>query len=157
VRTYAHIPENSGFTLANWIEAIRAGNTFVSSGPLLKFTVNDSPPGSVIHVSKDAPNVHIRAHASCATEIGGLGVIRNGLEQIESVLPLPQSYSAELEFDYPVEESCWLAARCGGLQAPDDVGPRWAHATPITVLYEDKPFVMRSALPVSEAIAGSYS
>ena len=39
-RTYAYIPPDEPFTYDNWCRALRGGNTFLSGGPLLRFTVD---------------------------------------------------------------------------------------------------------------------
>ena len=43
IRTYADLGED--FTAQGWIDAIKNGNTYVSSGPLVEFTVNGKGPG----------------------------------------------------------------------------------------------------------------
>ena len=43
IRTYADLGEN--FTAQGWIDAIKNGHTYVSSGPLVEFTVNGKGPG----------------------------------------------------------------------------------------------------------------
>jgi len=35
-RTYAHLAPGEPFSYANWIEAVRAGRTFVTNGPLCR-------------------------------------------------------------------------------------------------------------------------
>lgn len=48
IRTYAYLPEEPTFW--TYINAIKAGRTFATNGPLITaFTVSDSLPGSVIH------------------------------------------------------------------------------------------------------------
>ena len=42
------------FTYKAWIEAVRAGRTFVTNGPLLAFTVNGQAPGAVLDLSASA-------------------------------------------------------------------------------------------------------
>ncbi len=44
LRTYAKLESGQELTYKNWIEAVRAGRTFVTTGPLLSFTVNGQEP-----------------------------------------------------------------------------------------------------------------
>ena len=44
MRTYAYLPRDQEFNYSNWIEALRAGRTYVSNGPLLHFTINGEVP-----------------------------------------------------------------------------------------------------------------
>ena len=46
MRTYAQLPRGQDFTYSNWIEAVRAGRTFVSNGPILNFMINGEVPAS---------------------------------------------------------------------------------------------------------------
>src|SRR5205807_448971 len=47
-RTYARLQEGQEFSYQNWVEAVRAGRTFVTYGPLVNFRVNGQDPGTVI-------------------------------------------------------------------------------------------------------------
>src|SRR6266851_4916778 len=49
-RTYARLQPGEEFTYKNWIEAVRAGRTFATKGPLLLLTVNGQDPGAVINL-----------------------------------------------------------------------------------------------------------
>ena len=46
VRTYARIPDGREFTYDAWLEAVRSGNTFVTYGPLMEFSVGGRRPGA---------------------------------------------------------------------------------------------------------------
>jgi hypothetical protein len=59
VRTYA---KSNGATYSSWIEAVRAGRTYVSSGPLVEFTINGHGPGEPVELSSPGP-VEIRVAA----------------------------------------------------------------------------------------------
>jgi hypothetical protein len=61
VRTYAKLGWEEELTYQNWIEAVRVGRTFVSSGPLLWFSVQDQAPGSVVALAAEKNSVHVRA------------------------------------------------------------------------------------------------
>ncbi|MGH7224747.1 MAG: hypothetical protein ACRELF_16110, partial [Gemmataceae bacterium] len=52
VRTYARLEPNQEFSYGAWIEAVRAGRTFVTDGPLLALSVNGHDPGSVLSLPK---------------------------------------------------------------------------------------------------------
>src|SRR5262249_14227305 len=54
VRPYARIDPAEEFTYRAWIEAIRAGRTFVTNGPILTLEVNGHGPGAVVQF-KDVP------------------------------------------------------------------------------------------------------
>lgn len=50
VRTYAYIRDS--FSYHAWLDAIKAGRTFVSTGPVVRLTANGSPIGSDLMLSK---------------------------------------------------------------------------------------------------------
>jgi TolB protein len=49
-RVYVHVPEP--FTLDRYLDRLKAGRSFVTSGPLLRFTAGGGEPGDVIPGSK---------------------------------------------------------------------------------------------------------
>ena len=58
IRTYAHLGERE-FTYEGWMDAVRAGNTFVTVGPLIEFTVDGQPPGSRIELPASGGTVDV--------------------------------------------------------------------------------------------------
>ena len=63
-RTYAHLGQDE-FTFANWAKAIRRGNTFVSSGPLLLFKADGHVPGEEIVMPPGGGTVEVTCQAKC--------------------------------------------------------------------------------------------
>src|SRR5205807_1939944 len=112
-RTYAHLAPGEPFSYANWIEAVRAGRTFVTNGPLMSFTVDGQEPGATLHLSHPGQIVRIRAEAQCVEEFDGIEVLLSG-KVIASEAPTGPPYRAVIEMDWPMRASSWLAARCWG-------------------------------------------
>lgn len=141
LRTYARLQGGEEFTYKAWIEAVRAGRTFVTGGPLLAFTVNGLDPGAAIEVPAEAPAVQIRAEARSAVPFGRLELIANGLA-VAGVEPSGSPPSALLEGNFTVPASGWLAARCRGPEAPSvyDPDPQIAaHTSPVYVQIDGRP------------------
>jgi hypothetical protein len=132
-RTWAQLGPGEELTYKGWIEAVRAGRTFVSTWALLKFTVNGRGPGTVLDVPAGIRTVHVRAEVSGLGRFDKLEVLVNGLVAAEqdAVLPGPSPNWMVLEADIPIEQSGWLAARCGGLPL--------AHTSPVYVHLEGRP------------------
>jgi hypothetical protein len=126
VRTYARLQEGEDFTYKHWIEAVRAGRTFVTNGPLLTFTVNELDPGAVIDQPADVRKVRIQAHARSILPFERLEVIVNG-EVLAGAEASGAPAEARLEGELEVPGTCWLGARCWG-----DVGVA-AHTSPVYV------------------------
>lgn len=121
MRTYVQLRPGETLTLPVWIEALRAGRSFVTTGPLLNFAVNEQPPGSVIRA--EGP-VRVRAEVKTRHPGQRLSILRNGLE-IASAEVAGDGTSAAMEIDVPADESCWLAAR--------SCGEQFAHTSPVYV------------------------
>ena len=65
VRTYTHLLTDEALTFDAWAAAVRAGRTFVTSGPILELTVDGREPGEVIQLSSPGHlEVVARARAS---------------------------------------------------------------------------------------------
>ena len=68
VRTYARIdPTAAEFTYEAWKEAVRRGETFVTYGPLLEFTVDGQPMGSRIAMTAQGGTVDVTWQAASVT------------------------------------------------------------------------------------------
>jgi hypothetical protein len=134
-RTYARLQPDEPFTHQTWIEALRAGRTFVTNGPILSFTVDERDPGSVIDLpSLDQP-VQIAAEVRSLVPVESLELIVNGqvFHQVEAVGSPP---SASLHLDTKLPAAGWLAVRCSGpLAFPEsNSSVRFgAHTSPIYV------------------------
>jgi hypothetical protein len=113
VRTYARLNEGEEFSYRNWIEAIRAGRTVVTNGPLLTFTVNGQELGSTIALESAGQMVRIRAEARSAVPMDYLEIILDG-ECVARKAAEGSPSSAVIETDVGIPRSGWLAARCGG-------------------------------------------
>jgi hypothetical protein len=148
-RTYARLGPGQEFNYQNWIEAVRAGRTFVTSGPILLFTVNGQDPGAVIEVPTTAPRVQVRAEVRSLVPLERLEVLANnavvaGIESAGS----PASAIVEAEVHMP--SGGWLTARCWG--AYDNAMEEWvaAQASPIYVQVQGR------SLPADAKAASAF-
>src|SRR5207244_8114703 len=76
-RTYARLQDGAALDYASWIEAVRAGRTTVTLGPLLQLTANDQGPGSVLDLPSDATAIHISAKAASLSPFDRIEVVAN--------------------------------------------------------------------------------
>jgi hypothetical protein len=112
-RTYAKLAVDEPFTYKHWIEAVRAGRTFVTTGPVVSLEVNGHGPGHVVDLESPNQLIRIRAEARANSELEALELIING-RTVRSVRPASGGTEAVLEFETEMSESSWLVARCGG-------------------------------------------
>jgi hypothetical protein len=110
-RTYAHIDSGLDFSYHSWIEAVRAGRSFVTLGPLLRFEVNNAGPGSVLALELSTTKVVVRAEAKAVESFDRLEIVMNG-EVIASAQVSDNCAALEIECDGA--RAKWMAARCLG-------------------------------------------
>lgn len=130
VRFYTFIDGELGFD--TWRESIRSGHTFVSSGPVLEFTVDGRIPGEELLVSPGS-RISVTARAlghegqvplrDLEVVVHGQVVGRVEAGEVEGQDP----DELELQLDLPVERGFWIAARASA--GPD----QYAHTTPVYV------------------------
>jgi len=115
-RTYARLQSGQEFTYKNWIEAVRAGRTIVTDGPLLSFAVNDQDPGAVLDLPCSPTNVRVRAEARSLLPFTRLEVVYNGAVVAHAEASGAPCH-ASVKTDVPITAPGWMTARCGGAQA----------------------------------------
>jgi hypothetical protein len=108
---------------------VKAGHTFVTTGPMLELTVNGKLPGSVIEARRgDTLRVNVSAFRQ-PTGPAYLEVVSQG-DVIRSVRPSKENQTElSAEFTVPVRGSIWIAARTAG-----------AHTTPVYVKVDGRRF-----------------
>lgn len=136
-RTYAYIGREE-FSFANWAKAVRAGNTFQTTGPLLFFRADGHVPGDTITLGLGGGTVEVNAEARCFVPIHRLEVVLNGqvvARREENAGTLEMSLNEKIRVPGPA----WLAARCHSQVEPTAViGGTWsyaitAHTSPVYV------------------------
>ena len=105
-RAYVHI--EGEFDYEKWIDGIRCGRTFTTSGPLVFLDVDGQGPGSVIVPDPDKRS-QVRVRAISRFPLGRVQIVSNGevLEEVET-----QARDATLECPLPLDTSRWVVARC---------------------------------------------
>jgi hypothetical protein len=112
-RTYARLQPGDEFTYKNWIEAVRAGRTFVTTGPLISLSVNGHDPGAVLDLPDGDTTVQVKAEAQSLDAFDYLAVLMNGSVAARSEASGSPS-RATLEADLVVREGSLLVATCMG-------------------------------------------
>jgi hypothetical protein len=114
-------------TFERWMAALKAGHTFVSTGPMILLTVNGRIPGDSLDVQPGA-TLHITAEAfgeAKQAPLHKLEVI--GHSKVLQADAGQDPAHRRLEFDLPAKHGIWIAARC-------DAGTgQVAHTTPVYV------------------------
>lgn len=138
MRTYARLLFGEELSCKTWIEAVRAGRTFVTNGPLLFLEVNGSGPGTTVLLPPAADKVRVKVQAQSVTPFDRLELVRNG-DVIADASPSRERNMTMLEADIPASESYWLAARCRG------DGELLAQTSAVRVQVPGRPFRVRES------------
>ncbi len=117
-RVYVNLGEEQ-FTLDNWRESLKQGNSFITRGPMLFFSVNGEQPGSTLELKKGQLDFQVDAKALTPDGPIPVEVVYNG----EVILK-----TSETSFQVTIKDSGWLALRCEG-----------AHSNPIYINVEGRP------------------
>jgi hypothetical protein len=146
VRTYAQLAEGDTFGFESWADAVRAGRTFQTSGPLLQLRIEGQGPGSVLSLPPDGGSVSVEATAAAAHQLDRLEIVVNGAPVVSAAA----SGSREIRISetIAIDGTSWVAARCTTPYSmrtafPTAVG---AHTSPVYVQCGD-----RQQIDVSDA------
>jgi hypothetical protein len=147
VRTYARLPPGEALSYGAWAEAVRAGRTFATNGPLLSLTVEGQGPGAVLDVPPEGRQLRVRAEAQSTVPFDRLEVLADG-EVIAEKEASGNRQSAALEVEHAAAGSGWLAARCWGRERLGDGQCIYAHTSPVYFQAEGRPL-----RPAAETVA----
>jgi hypothetical protein len=155
VRTYAKIPDDKEFTYESWIDAVKAGHTFVSYGPLMEFTVEGKPPGSRIRMKRSGGTVDISYElASVTVPMSRVELIVNGEIRESQAL---DSWKGEGHSSLRIDRSSWIALLVRG-HYEDRPEIIVAHSSPVMVEVEGSEFYSAAdALSILEQIEGALA
>ena len=138
-RTYARL--NGPLTEAAYLEAIRAGRTFATSGPMLVLTVNGLDSGAEIRFSsKQSKPLLVKAQLRSIQPIDSLEIVSNGVVakriSLKDRMPSPLLKESVAMAFKPLR-SGWVAARA--LFKSPDGRLRQAHTSPVYITVDGRP------------------
>jgi TolB protein len=110
-RTFALV--DGPLSVRSWLDAVRRGRTFLSTGPLIFIDVDGHKPGDEIAVSSTAAaDVHVKAEAMSITPVDSLQIIVDG----DVVKTVAATDKAHIAFDgtVPMPNGGWIVARVLG-------------------------------------------
>ena len=152
-------------TYPKWLDSVRRGRTFVTTGPMIEFRINGEDIGSEI-VLDDAAAVKLTGRASFDPEqdhLAFLELLQNG-EAVARFSRVRGDDHIEFEVERMVDEASWFAIRGYGVRLQEDPLLIWAtqgisagpmqfhsfqptsnvHSAPIYVTLKDRPEIERS-------------
>ncbi len=145
-RFYAKV--RGEFSWKSWMNAVRRGRTFATSGPLLFATVNGLDPGEELRLDEPG-DVQVRVEAVSKHTFEAIQIVVNG-EIIRTVATEGDRRSVNVDTTIPIGQSSWIGVRTIGhpgeemvWEDVDDpaVRPRFmrqSHTTPVYCLVGDR-------------------
>lgn len=140
-RCYVRMTNGLGYS--EWMQNQRAGRSFVTSGPILEWTVDGWEAGSTLRL--DAPrSVRLRARGASQFPMKSLEVIKNGVV-LAAKAPLAGEREIVLDQEIALNGSAWLTVRCESGNTSFPGGPVLAaHGNPVYIELAGKAFDSRA-------------
>ena len=138
-RTYVHIPPDEEFNYESWCRNLALGRTFLSGGPLLRFSVEGQPIGDTLFLPAAGGDVEVEAVAESTLPVHRLEIVQSG-RVVAATEVTAGARKLVLRDRLPITRSTWLAARVSGpgynqFVPHHDVWQRgiFAHTSPVYV------------------------
>ena len=150
VRTYVQTGEQ-GLGMESWFAGLRAGNAFMSCGPLLDFRVEGRIPGEEIHLPDGGGEVNWTVRVQSVTALTRVWLVAGGEDVAELQLDAERK-TATGSGSLEAPRSTWVHLRAEGVpedRRPLDCRYPQAFTNPVWVLTGDE--------PVRSAAAAEYS
>jgi hypothetical protein len=142
-RVYVHLPQ--GFSYENWLAGLRAGRSFVTTGPMLLATVNDRGPGESFKSNGANLAMRVRGEVRSAQPMDQIELVWNG-DVVRRIAPINERIDGAVmtRFDVTLsaDGSGWLAARSLGTSR-GNAGIPFAHTAPWHVEVAGRPHAPR--------------
>jgi hypothetical protein len=158
VRAYTHLLDDGELTFDRWAAAVRAGRTFVTSGPILELAVAGREPGDVIRMRGPGRlDIAIRARAAQPV-IRDVELVVNGrvVAAASAAVAVPE---LRLEEAVEIAAGSWIAARVRGRHHIESAfaTSMAAHTSPVYVEVDGRPLVPRAedAAVVEQVMLGT--
>ena len=139
-RVYAEAPAGS-LKLKPWLESIKAGRTFATNGPLLRFELGLKTPGGEVKLDKPG-DVFFRAGLGSIVAVDHLQIVCNGKVARELRLSADRR-TAYVEGKLPLESSGWCLLRAFSDKAEYPILDLYPYATtsPVYVSMAGAPLI----------------
>jgi Tol biopolymer transport system component len=130
-RVYADVPDGP-LKIEPWLAAIKAGRTFATNGPLLKFSLGGQPIGGELRLEKKPPEkeqeIHFSAELFSIVPVDHLQIVCNGKVVREMKLDADRS-RAHVDGSIPIETSGWCVLRAFSDKAEYPILDLYPYAT----------------------------
>jgi hypothetical protein len=130
-RVYANVRGN--LTIRSWLDALKAGRSFITNGPLFEFSVGNTPIGGTLALDA-AGTVRVSGRATGRQNFGRLELVRNGrVIDAANAASAGGHFEARLDRMLDIEEPSWLALRVSSTTRSEYGRELFGHTSPVYV------------------------
>ncbi len=137
-----YVKLDGAFSYEKWIDGLRDGHSFVTTGPMLEVEFNNNGPGGRFQLGEaDQGKVVVEGEAKSIDPLSSIEIIVNG--RVAQTIPAKNEssddgvFSSHFKVAVPVESSSWIAVRT--FTKPKGGSQRFAHTAPIHVDVPNQP------------------
>jgi len=141
-RVYAQVPAGP-LKLQSWLESIKAGRTFATNGPLLRFELGQQSPAGEVKLDKKQ-EVGFRAALRSIVPVDRLQIVCNGKVVRELALSADHKHS-DVEGRVPINSTGWCVLRAFSDKAEYPILDLYPYATTSPVYVDVAGAPLRSA------------
>ncbi len=125
-RVYVRVPDG-GVKPQEWLDALKAGRSFATNGPLLGLRLGGAGVGDELKFAAAQPRVAFSAHLRSIVAVEHLDLVCNG-RVVRSLLHVPSDH-ADIEGSIALSQSGWCVLRASTDGARDEVLDNYVYAT----------------------------
>ena len=130
-RTYAHVtgrPATPVARRAAWLDALRAGRTLATNGPLLHLEVDGQGPGAEIPVAAGGKELRYRGFMRSIVPVDHVELVQDG--KVVALFDTDESgMHADIEGSVHITDDGWLLLRAWNDEPSPDVFDLYPYAT----------------------------
>ena len=149
MRTYVRTPDGE-LTMDGWFQGIRDGSSFVSSGPLIDFTVDGRGPGEEVDLDRPG-EVQVRGRVWSVVPMERVELVVDG-DVVRAWELTGDRKSLDIDDALSMGASGWIHLRVEG--APED---RWPLDTSYPQAFTNPVWVTVAGRPIRSADAADYA
>jgi hypothetical protein len=143
-RVYAEQSAGATLNYNNWIEAVRAGRTFVTSLPLVpRFRLGGVAPGGTLEAAADSSSLTVSFEAQCVSGLSRLSLVadRGVLWTLDLSRRSPRPTKLDTTFTLRTATPGWLALKVEGVAGDRALLglPAIAHTNAVRLLRNGQP------------------
>jgi hypothetical protein len=130
-RVYVEI--NETLTIERWLESLEKGRTFITNGPILKFSFGGYSPGDVVRLAQPH-ELNITSHVVGRCDFQKIEVIYNGrVVQSAPSRSVGGHYEAKITAPLLISEPGWVALRISSEQKNELGSPLFGHTSAVYI------------------------